>query len=847
GYYAWGETSTKSNYGTENYSVQGKYSMGQDNLTELLPADDAAHIVMGGNWYIPTREEVQELLDNCTFESIEMKNGSGYKVVSKRNGKYFLLPAAGSKTYDVEEYVGGVFFYWTSSVNADRASEAWNLNTYNNELVVDGRVRFRGCPVRAVTGRPVVSVESVSLDKTQASLYPDGRLTLTATVLPANAADISVVWTSSNPSVAEVDQSGNVTAKSVGAATITVTTNDGGKKATCEVTVVERTPDVIPVESVMLDRSSLSLRVGSSEHLTATVLPASATDKSITWASTNPAIAEVDQQGNVTAKSVGTVTITATTTDGGKVVGCEVTVAPGSVAIQSVAIEPSSISMKVGETALFSIIVTPSNADVFSTRLIISGDSGVLKWGDTDGTQRSIVALSQGSAAVTVTLTGAGGEQLSATCNVTVIYDSSYIPVDYLVFEEPSIEMIVGDTRPLSVTIFPDDATNQTVTWSSSNNNVVTVNENGMLTAVGAGSASITALADGKSNSINVTVSDGTVPVESIRLDHYDIAVGKGESLKLTATVLPDNASDKTVSWSSTDTGVARVDAFGTVTGVDAGEAFIVAKAGDKNVSCRVSVIAFPERIDLNATELTMTKGEKFTLVGTVYPPNANDRNVYYYADNSNVVMVGERTGEVYANKIGTGVVTAKNKSSGITATCTVTVVAAGPPGIILEQDSFTVDAAQSGNIRIPLQLVNTDGSSLQASSDASWLGTRVVGNGVTFYVAENRSTLSRTATITITYSTATATVTVKQKGKTPTGPPDIVFDDQFDPNANNGVHYSGEYDNVFYARVENPVEGVELQMTADVPWITNLRPTSNENWYCFTPTMNTTGRERTG
>ena len=280
---------------------------------------------------------------------------------------------------------------------------------------------------------------------------------------------------------------------------------------------------------------------------------------------------------------------------------------------------------------------------------------------------------------------------------------------------------------------------------------------------------------------------------------------------------------------------------------MDAGEAFIVAKAGDKNVSCRVSVIAFPERIDLNATEVTLAKGESFTLVGTVYPPNANDRNVYYYADNSNVVMVGERTGEVYANKIGTGVVTAKNNSSGITATCTVTVVAAGPPGIILEQDSFTVDAAQSGNIRIPLQLVNTDGSSLQASSDASWLGTRVVGNGVTFYVAENRSTLSRTATITITYSTATATVTVKQKGKTPTGPPDIVFDDQFDPNANNGVHYSGEYDNVFYARVENPVEGVELQMTADVPWITNLRPTSNENWYCFTPTMNTTGRERTG
>ncbi|MBQ5402141.1 MAG: Ig-like domain-containing protein, partial [Bacteroidales bacterium] len=366
GYYAWGETYTKSSYGNDNYSVEGKYSVGPDTLTELEPQDDAAHVIMGGNWYTPSREEMQELLDNCTFENVyEEGKGRYYKVISKINGKSLILPAGGRKVYNGDEYIGAVLLYWTSSVRADRASEAWSLNTYNIDVVVDPKPRFAGCPIRAITGRPVVAVESISLDKTHVDLHPNEQITLTAAVLPENA-----------------------------------------------------------------------------------------TDKSVTWASTNPAIAEVDQQGTVTAKSVGTVTITATTNNGGKVAGCEVTVAPGIVAIQSVAIEPSSISMKVGETALFSIIVTPSNADVFSTRLIISGDSGVLKWGDTDGTQRSIVALSQGSAAVTVTLTGAGGEQLSATCNVTVIDDSSYIPVDYLVFEEPSIEMIVGDTRPLSVTIF---------------------------------------------------------------------------------------------------------------------------------------------------------------------------------------------------------------------------------------------------------------------------------------------------------------------------------------------------------------------------------------------------------
>ena len=146
--------------------------------------------------------------------------------------------------------------------------------------------------------------------------------------------------------------------------------------------------------------------------------------------------------------------------------------------------------------------------------------------------------------------------------------------------------------------------------------------------------------------------------------------------------------------------------------------------AGGKETDCRVTVIAVPQRIDLNATQMTLTKGERATLIGTVFPANANDRNVYYYADGSSVVMVGERTGEVYANKLGTAVITAKNISSGITATCSVTVVAAGPAGIILEQNSITVGDAASQDIRVPLQLVNTDGSTLQATDDADWIGT---------------------------------------------------------------------------------------------------------------------------
>ena len=166
-----------------------------------------------------------------------------------------------------------------------------------------------------------VSVESVSLDKTSETLKVGGTLTLTATVLPANATDKSVTWESSNAEIASVN-AGVVTAKAAGQATITVKTTDGNKTATCAITVEE---NVVHVESVSLNKNSTTLEIGGTETLTATVLPATATDKSVTWESSNAEIASVNA-GVVTAKAAGQATITVKTTDGNKTATCAVTV-----------------------------------------------------------------------------------------------------------------------------------------------------------------------------------------------------------------------------------------------------------------------------------------------------------------------------------------------------------------------------------------------------------------------------------------------------------------------------------------------------------------------------------------
>ena len=170
---------------------------------------------------------------------------------------------------------------------------------------------------------PVVSVTSVTLNKTSTSIQVGGTETLTATVSPKDAANKKVTWKSSNAAIASVDANGKVTGVKAGEATITVTTEDGGKTATCKVTVSDKE---IKVTGVKLNKSETNLLVSGNETLTATVLPEDATNQNVTWKSDKPEIATVDANGKVTGVKAGEATITVTTEDGGKTATCKVTV-----------------------------------------------------------------------------------------------------------------------------------------------------------------------------------------------------------------------------------------------------------------------------------------------------------------------------------------------------------------------------------------------------------------------------------------------------------------------------------------------------------------------------------------
>lgn len=233
----------------------------------------------------------------------------------------------------------------------------------------------------------------------------------------------------------------------------------------------------------------------------------------------------------------------------------------------------------------------------------------------------------------------------------------------------------VGATDTLTATVVPSDATNKTVTWSSNNTAVATVSSSGVVTGVSAGTATITAKT---SNNITATcdVTVNAVAVTSITLNKATDTINVGGNDTLTAAILPSNATDKTVTWSSDNTAVATVSSSGTVTGISIGTATITATTSNNMTdTCAVTVsqsVILPTSISLNKATDTLLPGATDTLTATILPANATDKSVTWTSSNTSAVTVNS-SGVVTAVNAGTSTITAKT-SNNLTATCAVTV-----------------------------------------------------------------------------------------------------------------------------------------------------------------------------
>ena len=200
----------------------------------------------------------------------------------------------------------------------------------------------------------VVHVTSVTLNTDSLTLLPSETSTLTATVLPVDANNRNITWSTSDPSVVTISN-GTVTAVAPGTATITVSTVDGNKTATCSITV-----NKIAVTSISI-KSETSIVCGKYETLGVSVFPINASEKGVTWSTADSLIATVDSAGKVTGVSVGTTTITATSKDNSSITSsCTVHITP--IVVTGITINQGDKTLDIGGTYTYTATVTPTNA-----------------------------------------------------------------------------------------------------------------------------------------------------------------------------------------------------------------------------------------------------------------------------------------------------------------------------------------------------------------------------------------------------------------------------------------------------------------------------------------------------
>ena len=430
-----------------------------------------------------------------------------------------------------------------------------------------------------------VPAKSVTLDKETLELTVGGETeTLTATVTPENTTD-ELTWSVSGTNSDAVTlntttgKEVTVTAAEEGTATITVTA--GSYSDTCTVTVK---PAEVAVTGVTLNKTELTLEEDATATLTATVNPTEATNKIVTWSSSNPEIASVSTDGIVTAVSAGEATITVTTDDGEKTDTCKVTVIAKKVdTVMITGVEGDYATLSVGGTLNLSATVKPDEAANKELEWTSSNSDVATVSENENGNGVIVTAVGEGSTIITAT----AKDGSSASDSITVKVNP--VAVTGIQLSQSSVELTgINSSTTLTATVTPNNAANKDVTWTSSSDSVATV-ENGVVTAVGSGTATITATSNANSEvkatctvTVTVPVTGVTIKDSSGNTTSATMTLSEGaNTLQLTATVEPSNATNKAVTWSSNATNVAEVNDTGLVTAKSAGKVTITATATD--------------------------------------------------------------------------------------------------------------------------------------------------------------------------------------------------------------------------------------------------------------------------
>ena len=403
----------------------------------------------------------------------------------------------------------------------------------------------------------------------------------------------NLIYTSTNSDVATVSKEGVVTALKEGVTTIEV--SNGTKTISTNVEVVSSS-DTVLVTDVKVDRTSISLEEGKTSEIKVDVLPSNATNKSVDWKSSNEKVAVVSSKGVVEAIGVGNAVVTVTTQDGNKSASVNVTVTKKVEDLDSVC--KNVLEKGFSKKSYTLTFLQAINVKYFNDYLV----KDLITW---SSSEPSIVKVDRKGNVLAI---GTGKAYVSVSCN-NKVYDRieinaikrDSVKASMITLSPSSLTINVGVTKSVSATVTPKNASVKNLKWDSSDNTIAKVNSKGQITGVKAGKATISvSTADGSATaSMNVVVKSSgsttkpstSVGVKTINVYPTSMYLSVGSTGYIDAVVLPENASNNKILYSSSNTKVATVNKYGTVKAVGAGTAVIkVSSDADSKLYKKVTV-----------------------------------------------------------------------------------------------------------------------------------------------------------------------------------------------------------------------------------------------------------------
>lgn len=488
----------------------------------------------------------------------------------------------------------------------------------------DGSYRAR-CLYNII--RALIPVTSIELSSYSATLEEGKSTSITATLLPEDAEDKTYGFMSSDSNVATVNSDGYIVGVSAGTCNVTAVSSNGVISEACVVTV---TAPVVKVTDISLSESSVSNVVGETRVLVATVQPTNATDKSVLWRSGNESYATVDQTGTITAVAPGKTDITATTLDGGYSALCGITVIAAIIRVTGVSINgESAIDMDVGNTVQLTAVVTPADATLRDVSWRTS-DGNILTVSETG----LVTCVGSGSATITVT-TNDGG----FTDSVSVRATDPRVAVTGVAWADGSPTLVnAGHQVQTSIVITPTNATNQAVSYNSSNPEAVTIGEDGILYGQASGSSTITVTTDDGGFTASFTATCSSVAV--ITPDGLG-GIPIGGVYRFTYSVSPSDAKLENIRFESADPAIATVDSTGLVTGVAEGGCNIWMYADQNGTEVSTATWAqIAAKVQVYPQYVEWLAGNSQQMATEIYPSDSKDVVVTYTSADPSIITV---------------------------------------------------------------------------------------------------------------------------------------------------------------------------------------------------------------